>query len=211
MTALVHLLHNGLKTTLLWRSIDWSTAIRFGLPSLVAAIPGALLLKKLAEFHPSTGITLFGIRLEPSPLSFCIGLILIGFALLETFPPKNYRMKNLYLGGLLSGFLGGFSGHQGTFRSIFLLNTQLNEKAFLATNAIIAVIVDCVRLLLYSLSFQYLLKSSHLIVLSAAFCGAVLGVIFGKKALKKITLPSIRMLILILLYFFGGLLIFGII
>jgi acyl-CoA reductase-like NAD-dependent aldehyde dehydrogenase len=39
----------------------------------------------------------------------------------------------LPVGGLLSGFFGGLSGHQGALRSVFLLRAGLTKESFIAT------------------------------------------------------------------------------
>ena len=50
--------------------------------------------------------------------------------------------KYLAVGGVLSGFFGGLSGHQGAFRSIFLLRSGLWTEAFIASNIAIAILVE---------------------------------------------------------------------
>src|SRR5687768_3774407 len=50
LTAFVHLLNNLCKLAVLWRGIDWKVALRFGLPALLATIPGAWLLNRLSEY-----------------------------------------------------------------------------------------------------------------------------------------------------------------
>lgn len=211
LTAIVHLIHNALKTGLFWRVINWSIVFRFGSTALAASIPGALLLKSLSEFAPIREYFFLGIKGEISLLHICIGLLLITFATLEAFPHKIYRMKNLFLGGAISGFFGGLSGNQGALRSVFLINTNLNEKAFIGTNAVIAVAVDTIRLAIYSLSFQNLLTKEYLPLLSVALISSICGVFLGMVLLKKITIAFIQKIIIALLYLFGILLALGII
>lgn len=44
ITAIVHLLNNLFKLSLLWRHVSKPVVLAFGVPALMAAIPGALLL-----------------------------------------------------------------------------------------------------------------------------------------------------------------------
>ncbi len=211
LTAITHLFHNLLKTSLLWRMINWTIAIRFGVTALAASIPGALLLKKLSEFAPIKEYSFWEIRGEISILHICVGLLLILFASTEAIPHKMYRIKNLFIGGAISGFFGGLSGNQGALRSVFLINTNLDKSAFIGTNAIIAVVVDVARLVVYSLSFSNLFTGSNLPLLSTAVICAIGGVLLGMALLKKITMEFIQKIIIALLYLLGTLLILGII
>ena len=211
LTAIIHLIHNSLKTGLLWKAIDWSIAIRFGSTALAASIPGALLLKSLSELAPTKEYFFLGIKGEFSVLHICIGLLLIAFATMETFSHKIYRIKNLFFGGAISGFFGGLSGNQGALRIIFLINTNLDEKAFIGTNAVIAVLVDIIRLAVYSLSFQHLLTKEHAPLLGIAVTAGAIGVFLGMVLLRKIIIAFIQKIIIALLYLLGALLTLGII
>jgi uncharacterized protein len=58
-------------------------------------------------------------------------------------------IKEAILDGAVSGFFGGLSGHQGAFRSLFLLKADLDRERFIATGVMPAVMVDMSRLLMY--------------------------------------------------------------
>ena len=49
---------------------------------------------------------------------------------------------------------GGLSGHQGAFRSMFLLKSGLILQRFIATGVVLAVLVDVARMLVYGWSFS---------------------------------------------------------
>ena len=51
-TAVVHLLNNVFKAGLLFREVDRAVLLRFGVPAIVAALPGALLLLQLSGLAP---------------------------------------------------------------------------------------------------------------------------------------------------------------
>jgi len=210
LTAIVHLMHSLLRTGLLWKAIDWKIVIFFGIPALVAVIPGALALQTLSQFAPLKKYTVFSIQGEISILHLCIGLLLILFATMEMFSRK-IRFKNLMLGGILSGFFGGLSGNQGAIRSIFLVNTQMGKEAFIGTNALIGAVVDFFRIVIYIWSFGRLFVQIDKALFGVAIVGALAGVFLGLTLLKKITITFIQKVIVILLYFLGTLLVLGII
>lgn len=211
LTAVVHLFHNFLKAGLLWKTINWNVAIRFGSIALLASIPGALLLRQLAAIPPLKQYAIFSLHGEISILHIAIGLLLILFATLEAMPSGTIKIRNLFLGGAISGFFGGLSGNQGAFRSIFLINANLDKQAFISTNAVIATVVDIARLIIYTLSFGQMIATIDRTFLGAALAGAFAGICLGMILLKKMTITFIQKLIVCLLYVLGILLIAGII
>jgi uncharacterized protein len=211
LTAVVHMLNNLLKAGLLLKNIDWKVAFQFGGAAILAAIPGAWLLQKLSFLPPLKKYTLFSISGEISILHLAIGILLIFIATAELFPNKFFKIKNLFLGGALSGFFGGLSGNQGAIRSIFLVHSSLSKEAFIGTNAAIAAAVDIIRLSVYGLSFGQLLTRINIPLLFTTMCGAVLGVCIGMFFLKQMTINIIQKIIICLLYFLGILLAVGII
>lgn len=210
LTAVVHLVHSLLRTGLLWKAINWKIVVRFGIPALIAVIPGAFALQRLSQFAPLKEYTFFSIPAEVSILHLSIGLLLIMFATMEMFPNK-IRIKNLILGGALSGFFGGLSGNQGAIRSAFLVQTHMNKEAFIGTNAMIGTVVDIVRLVVYSFSFGQLLIQIDKTLLGTALGGALVGVLLGMILLRKVTIDLIQKIIIGLLYLLGFLLALGII
>ncbi len=76
----------------------------------------------------------------------------MSFAALElspSFSKAALDRKWLALGGVVSGFFGGLSGHQGAVRSMFLIKAGLEKEAFVATGIVPAVMVDVSRMLVY--------------------------------------------------------------
>lgn len=211
LTAIVHLLHNLAKSGLYCRSIDWIVAAKFGAAATIFAIPGALLLDRLARFAPVGEYTFLGVKGAVSVLHISIGLLLILFASLEAFPLGRFRVKNLWIGGAVSGFFGGLSGNQGALRSLFLLNAKLDKRAFIGMNAAISAIVDTVRLVIYSLSFRSPLVESNRSILVVAVAAATGGVVLGAALLQKVTILFIQRIVIGLLYLLGALLILGVI
>lgn len=211
LTAVVHFLHNFLKASLLWKSIDWKITIRFGIVAAVAAIFGALLLQRLSLIPPLMKYSLFSIPCELSILHLLVGSLLILFATIDLFQSKVKKIENLYLGGALSGFFGGLSGHQGAFRSAFLIHLNLSKEGFIATNAMISMMVDLVRLPIYGWSFWRLLSHVQSALFIEMILFALLGIGFGMIWLKKFTFASIKTFVVILLYLFGLSFILGVV
>jgi uncharacterized protein len=211
LTAIVHLLQNLFKTGLLWKAIDWSIAMRFGGVAMLAALPGAWILRELSSLPPLVRYSFFGVHANLSVLSLLIGSLLIVFATMEILSAKWIRTRHLFVQGALSGFFGGLSGNQGAFRSLFLIHSELDTNAFIGTNAVIASAVDMARVLIYGFSFISLVKNNDLFLLGSSILGCFAGILIGSFCLKKVTIHFIRKLIVFLLYILGFLLMVGVI
>ncbi|HCR85051.1 MAG TPA: hypothetical protein DIV86_00055 [Alphaproteobacteria bacterium] len=213
LTAFVHLLNNLFKLATLWRDVNWSVSLKFGIPALIATIPGAWLLTNLSGLPQIHNYQLFGIDAVVTAVKLAVGILLILFAFAEWFSfakKVNISAKYLPWGGVLSGFFGGLSGHQGAFRSAFLLHAELNAQQFVATNAVIASLVDITRLLVYGLNITLLLEQVDVSLIIAATIAAFAGVMAGKMGIKKVTIGFIQKLVAIMLLLLGFLLTAGI-
>ncbi len=131
VTAIVHLLNNILKLILLGRHADRDVVIKFGIAAIISAFFGAWLLIWISEqpaiYSYQIGDHIFSI----TPVKTIIGLLMILFALIELYPAAqkyNFNRKYLPIGGILSGFFGGLSGHQGALRSAFLVRSGLGKE-----------------------------------------------------------------------------------
>jgi uncharacterized membrane protein YfcA len=149
LTGVVHLLNNIFKLSLVGAKANKDVVLRFGIPAFIAAFAGAWLLLLMTDFRPiyeySIGERVFSI----TPLKLVISVLLMFFSLMEVVPfLKNVQLgkDKLIIGGILSGFFGGLSGHQGALRSAFLIKSSLNKDAFIATGIVIACMVDVSRL-----------------------------------------------------------------
>jgi len=214
MTAFVHLLNNAFKLLTLWKDINWHICVLFGFPALLAAIPGAWILTNLSSGTMITQYTIFNIAAEITPIKLVIGTLLIFFSGVEFYSIAkkfNISKRLLPLGGVLSGFFGGLSGHQGAFRSAFLLHANLNPRQFVATNAAIATLVDITRLVIYGINIQLLFNEvDNSLVLFASFA-AFAGVLTGKLGIHKVTIELIQTIVAYMLLGIGMLLCIGVI
>jgi uncharacterized membrane protein YfcA len=208
-TAVVHLANNLFKVVLVGRLADRGVLVRFALPAVVAAFIGAALLDTVADAAPLAAYELAGAVHEITAVGLVIGLLIVGFALIELSPRTrdlSFDRRYLPLGGLLSGFFGGLSGNQGAFRSAFLINIGLSKEAFIGTGTVSAVLVDVARLLVYgaafySVSLGEVEGAAGLVV--AATLAAFVGSFVGARLMPKVTLASVRTVMGIMLVVVG--------
>ena len=172
--------------------------IRFGVPAILASFLGAWLLVEIAGlpalYQYQVGARIFII----TPVKVTIALLLIVFAILEIVPAfqkLEFNKNILPLGGVLSGFFGGLSGHQGALRSAFLIRSGLSKEAYIATGVVIACLVDFTRLSVYATRFVSAHLQDNLALVISATLAAIAGAFIGNKVLKKITLGFIQQLV----------------
>jgi uncharacterized protein len=195
MTAVVHFLNNIFKTGLIGAHAVRDIVLRFGIPALLFAFLGARALAYLASFPIRIPYKLFGIPLTTTLVNVVIGLLLLIFAIVEIIPRKNtkpVRNIGLYVGGALSGFFGGLSGHQGALRSGFLIRLGLSKEAFVATGIVISLFVDISRLSVYWTNLPLSELNQNKWVLLSALLAAFGGAVIGRRLLKKVKLRMLQ-------------------
>lgn len=198
LTAIVHLVNNLFKAGLMGRHAEWKVVLGFGLMALPGAWLGARLLQFLSGLPVWYTWNFGGFQGEITLVKLLIALLMAGFAVLEILPASRqpvFHPRVLPLGGLLSGFFGGLSGHQGALRSAFLLRLGLSKEAFIASGILIACGIDLVRIGVYfgnGLSVSGDRAWQALIVGATA---AILGALLGNRLLKKITLIHLHRLV----------------
>lgn len=193
-TAVVHLVNNLFKVALLGRhAVPWIVAA-FGLPAAVASFFGARIL----------------LGLDAQFARVVVGLLIVVFALLE-LNPRTGRLSLprvlLPLGGLLSGFVGGLSGHQGAIRSAFLLRFQLSREQFLGTGICCAIVIDVARLLVYgggALGTQLGQLRGVGLEVAVGIAAAIAGSWVGNRLAKKVTIGVIHQVVGVLLVVLGA-------
>ncbi|MDR4470873.1 MAG: sulfite exporter TauE/SafE family protein [Nitrospira sp.] len=213
MTAMVHLANNLFKIGLLGRKADHSVLLKFGLPAIGAALVGAALLLYLGEAEPIYDYEAFGSNQQVSVLKLVIGSLIVLFAVLElssTFAKTALHRKWLPVGGVISGFFGGLSGHQGAFRSMFLIKAGLQKEAFVATGVVLAVMVDIARMVIYGTDISTQGDTVEWTLVIGASISAFVGASVGAKVLQKVTLRSVQLIVSALLIVVGVGLIAGV-
>lgn len=214
ITGIVHLLNNLFKLTLVGKSIDRSILIKFGVPSVIGAFIGAMILVYFDTDQSLYRYEWMGKFYEITTMKLIIAVVMIFFSLFELIPylkKLEFDSSKLIPGGLISGFFGGLSGHQGALRSAFLIKAGLNKESFIATGVAIACFVDFTRLGLYyqHIESSDVMEKSNIIILAtlAAFAGAFIG----NKVLKKLTVQFIQAVVALMIVLISVLLALGLI
>lgn len=198
MTAAVHFSNNLFKLALMGRQADLAVLWRFGIPAVFAACLGAAMLTWLVDLPSFLRYSAFGQTMNVSWVNVIIGGLILIFVILELMPgfaAKSVDPKHLPLGGVLSGFFGGLSGHQGAFRSLFLIKAGLDRHAFVATGVVLAVMVDVTRMLVYGWHLTTDWQQLNLGLIVSSSLAAFLGAYLGKRWLKKVTLRTVQRIV----------------
>lgn len=214
LTGVVHFFNNMFKLTLVGRNANKKVLIYFGIPAVIAAFLGAFVLINITELPSIYAYTIGKQTFEITPVNLIIAIVLIVFAIIELLPfikRLKFDTKHLPFGGVLSGFFGGLSGHQGALRSAFLINSGLSKEAFIGTAVVISSFVDFTRLSVYSTRILDAGIKENLPLIISATSSAIIGAFIGNKLLKKITLDFIQKLVAVLLIIISILLGLGII
>lgn len=214
-TAVAHLANSAFKVVLVGKWADRSVILRFGVPAVIAAIVGGLLLEFVGTIPSIGDYELAGRSAVLSPVALLVGLLIIAFGVLELRDLERARVVDnaLALGGILSGFFGGLSGHQGALRSAFLLRAGLEKEAFIGTGAAIACMVDSARLIAYLLGATLLARAAGsgfgagareaLGPVAVATLAGFLGAFIGARLVKKVRLRTVRHAVGVLLIIVG--------
>ena len=206
LTAIVHFLNNTFKLVLVKNHINWKIAIQFGLPALLFSFLGAFLLDKITNTTILTEYSLNDKVFQVTLMKIIVAFLLIFFALFELIPKlKNLQFPEKYLpiGGILSGFFGGLSGHQGALRSAFLTKVGLSKEAFIATGVIIACMIDVSRMSVYFANISKVKDSLNFNLIFMATLAAFVGVYSGNKLVKKITINTIQKIVAFMIIVFA--------
>lgn len=215
-TAIVHLLNNLFKGTLLWTRVDWRTVLAFGIPAVPAAVFGAWVLSLLGDTPRLFVWGAFGQQFGPTGAGLTIGLLMIAFAALELqqwFQRLKAPARLVPVGGLITGFFGGLTGQQGAFRSIFLLRSGLPPEKLIATGVMIAILIDLSRLTTYAASFSMaglnFVGHEGLLVLVGTL-SAFGGAFVATRKIDKLTIGAIRYGVATLMLLIGAALSIGV-
>lgn len=209
LTAMVHLLNNLFKLGLLARHIRWPVVLRFGIPGMVGAFIGARLMRSLSAQEPLyQGVSH---PVDVLDLAIAAAMLVFGaFELSKTLNALSLPPRWMVPGGLLSGFFGGFSGHQGALRSLFLLRAGLGKENFIATGVAIACLVDITRLPVYIGGGLLDTLRTQWPLLLATTVAAFAGAWWGKKLIPKVTMRGVQVAVGLLMVTIAGMLASGV-
>jgi uncharacterized membrane protein YfcA len=210
-TAIVHLANNLYKGYLMGKYADLKVVIAFTIPAAITAFLGAFLLGYFSDLPRITDYILFEKKFDITPVNIAVGFLMILFAFVELIPflkKINFSKKMIPFGGLLSGFFGGISGHQGALRTAFLVHAGLEKKSFIGTMVISAIVIDIVRLTVYGFTFfkmdlDYFVQDEISILILAGTLSAFIGSTIGKYLIEKVTFDLIHTIVGIMLMLLG--------
>lgn len=202
-TAIVHAANSALKAFLMKKHIDWGLFLRFGMPAAMAALLGAAVFSSASSLPPIMSYHLGPVSAEISLAKLIIALLMAIFAMGALLPVCNtiaFPKKYLLIGGVLSGFFGGLSGHQGALRSAFMTKLSLTPKSFIGTGSAIGLMVDLARLSIYLgwifwLGNRFTFTRSEFWLILMGLASALLGVAIGRMLVPKATMKQIRYLV----------------
>ena len=204
-TAIIHFINNGLKFGLIYKNVNIKVAVHFGVVAILGAFLGAYCISYLQSLGHAYQASWLANPVSVSYPNSIIGALLIVFAFMEKAKSSKVHTNinvGQYLGGALSGFFGGLSGHQGALRSLFLSPIIKEKNAFVATGAAIAFVVDIMRISVYFYKgYFWTMSYNHLILLGIA--GALIGTILSKKLLTKITYKHLNTTVMVSLICLG--------
>ncbi|MBS3094014.1 sulfite exporter TauE/SafE family protein [Candidatus Pacearchaeota archaeon] len=185
LVALFHFFSTIGRITFFHHSIDKRLFLLFGIPSVILALFGALLVMNLSQ-------DLFRLFL---------GIFLLVFSIVSLYTP-NFSIKptvnNALIGGAISGFSAGLIGTAGALRGAFLHSYKLKKEVYIATIAVIALAVDMTRIPIY---FGKGFLTSHFYYVPLLFVVAFASSLTGKKIVNKIPQNKFRKIVLITLLF----------
>lgn len=189
VVAIFHLFNNIFKIRIFWKKIDFKTYLLFGIPSIILAFTGAILISVLPV----------------DIIRRTLAVFLIIYAIYSLARPKFALKKskiNAVVGGGLSGLLAGLIGLGGAVRAAFLVAFDLSKEVFVATSAMIAVVIDVTRIPTYIFT-KAVQESSYYILIPFLIVSAYLGVRTGKILLVKIKQEMFRRIVAVALLLVG--------
>ena len=187
LVGVIHWFGDLWKMLLFKHGVDKKLLLYFGLPGVIAAILGAMLVVRIPE---TIGQEI-------------IGLIIISYVIFHHFKPK-FKLRansNTYiLGGISSGFLAGLTGvGGGALRSVILLAINIPKDIYIFTSGALGAFIDASRISTYLFSGVKINQNliwGFLVFIPASFLGA--------EVAKKIVdlVPQKKFILLVNLFLF---------
>jgi uncharacterized membrane protein YfcA len=190
LVAIPHAIATAVRLYRLRAAIDWRVLKTFGAASVAGGLVGSLLYT----------------RLEGPALSRTLGVLLVGVAVIQ-LSGSHQRLTIApswsLAAGAISGLFGGLVGNQGGIRSAALLGFGLSSRAFIATAAAIALLLDGVRVPVYLIDEGDAMIAGWRTIVAATL-GVVAGTFAGTSLLMRLSETAFRRLIGVLLLGLGG-------
>ncbi|MBI2022810.1 sulfite exporter TauE/SafE family protein [Candidatus Daviesbacteria bacterium] len=188
LVALFHIFGNLGRIGFFRSGLDKNILIKFGLPSILFTLLGALLVSVI----------------EQNLLKGILGIFLVFYSLISLFK-EGFKVKptlsNSIIGGGMSGFLAGLIGTGGALRGAFLTAFSLPKEKYIATAAAIALAVDLTRIPVYF--SQGFLENKFYWYIPILFALALAGSFSGKQIVDKIPKTQFRKVVLVAILAIG--------
>ena len=182
LVALLHIFGNISRFSFFRRGLHAHMLISFGIPSVIFTIIGALSVSYLSQ----------------TILKGLLGIFLAAYALIFLVKEKlkiKSTLTNSIIGGGLSGFLAGLIGTGGALRGAFLTAFGLPKESYIATAAVIALMVDMTRIPIYFASG--FLDNKHFWYIPLLFLMAIAGSYTGKNIVSHMSQKLFRKIVLL--------------
>ncbi len=188
ITALFHLSSNISKLSLFRTGIDKKLIYQIGIPSVLFVFLGAYLSKFVATDLLKNALSIFLIALS---------------VILLLYENINWKinLKNNLIGGSIAGFLAGIIGTGGAIRGLLLTSFKLPIQTFIATSALIDLLVDSSRTIVYGINGFIHIHDFYL--LPWLFVTSFIGTWIGKLILNRFDYKKFRTLVLLLILLTG--------
>ena len=188
LVAFLHIAGNIGRIGFFRHGLDKNLIIKFGIPSVVLTLVGALLVAQLNQ----------------EVLKGMLGIFLViyaGYSLWKENFQFSATTSNALVGGSLSGFLAGLIGTGGALRGAFLTAFGLPKEKYIATAASIALAVDLTRIPVYLqqgfLDQKYYWYLPVLVVLAFA------GSFTGKQIVQRLPQDKFKKVVLVAILLIG--------
>lgn len=188
ITALFHLSSNISKLSLFRTGINKKLIYQIGIPSVIFVFIGAYLSKFVATDLLKNALSVFLISLS----------VLL---LLNENINWKINLKNNLIGGAVAGFLAGIIGTGGAIRGLLLTSFNLPIQTFIATSALIDLLVDSSRTIVYGING--FIHIHDLYLLPWLFITSFIGTWIGKLILNRFNYKKFRTLVLLLILLTG--------
>jgi uncharacterized membrane protein YfcA len=182
LVAISHVSGNIGAVTFFRHGLDKRIILLFGVSGVILTIVGAYFV----TYIPQDSLQIF------------LGIFLLIFSIYSLFKP-DFKVKagnkNTIIGGSISGFLQGLMGIGGPLRGAFLISYGLEKYKYIATLAVIAVVIDLTRIPIYLAN--NLLEPQYYYYIPPLIIIGILGSYTGKRIVNRIPQNKFKKVVLI--------------
>jgi uncharacterized membrane protein YfcA len=181
VVAIYHGIHNLVKLVAFRKNIAGRIAGWFGSSAVVFSVLGGM----LSAVAPVAAlkIVLGG---------FLILDAVLGFLEKAGDQRKSPGFLHALVGGASSGFAAGIIGTGGAVRALFLHRFVPEKNEYVATAAVVGLIIDASRIPVYATQFPQTVTMGLLPITITAVAGGLIGLFLARSFLKDVTTERFR-------------------